>query len=426
MSVELMDKCKLFEKAFTRKRSLSFVNLTVFITNFVKKSLQLELYCFANFIKVPSITKQAFSKARQKLSPEVFKLLNDKLISSFYTDNEVRIFKGLRVLAIDSSTLKLPKDSKIREEFGPYEDRVSVPLARISLMYDVLNNITLHSVMNHYQSNDHDMAFEHINQLKPASKQTFEDLITCDRGYPSLGLLFLLNDKKKHFLIRISSTFLRQIKERLKLNIEDEILTIKAFDKTRAAFNHRLNHYLPNLPKDTTMQVRFLSFDLPNGQKEYLLTSLLNPEEFSKDVIFKLYGLRWNIEENYKFYKNIAEIQNFSGKSKIAVEQEFFGTVFACNMAALLMLEAEDELAAESKKELKYEYKINRKMLVGTIKNNIIDILMGNQNLNEYCEKLKAQIKRNLIPIRPGRSYERYLPKWGKNMIDRVINRRAL
>ena len=61
LSIELLEKCKINKQDFTRKRSLTFVNLTIFIINFVKRSLQLELYSFADFFNVQSVTKQAFS-----------------------------------------------------------------------------------------------------------------------------------------------------------------------------------------------------------------------------------------------------------------------------------------------------------------------------------------------------------------------------
>ena len=69
----------------------------------------------------------------------------------------------------------------------------------------------------------------------------------------------------------------------------------------------------------------------------------MDQNKFSSNDIFSLYHLRWNIEENYKFYKNIAKIENFSGRSKTAIEQDFYATIFACNVSALLMSEAQEE-----------------------------------------------------------------------------------
>ena len=423
LSAALLKCCRLQETDFTRNRSLSFVNLTVFIINFVKKSLQIELYNFADFFDIRSVTKQAFSKARKKLSPMVFVLLNQKLIEEFYTDNTIQTFKGLRLLAIDGSTLRLPNYPELSEQYGTNPANSKLPLAKISIMYDILNHVSLHGTIDCYHASERDLAIEHINELPQENDahQSFEDLLIFDRGYPSTGLLFLLHDLKKQFLMRIQGNFLAETNAVIKSGAHDSVITIAAFSKTKK-LNLRLKEYLPNLPYNATMPIRVLVFDLGNGQKEYIITSLLDQNLFSYDDIFTMYGMRWNIEEGYKFYKNILEIENFSGKSKIAIEQDFYATVFAGNISALLMLEAQEEIEENfAEKPLKYKYKINRNILIGTIKNEIIDILMGQQDLNKYCEKLKKRIKRNLVPIRPGRKFSRIFKR-----IRGTIDRRAL
>lgn len=413
LSIELLEKCKINKQDFTRKRSLTFVNLTIFIINFVKRSLQLELYSFADFFNVQSVTKQAFSKARKKLSPMIFTLLNQKLLEEFYSDNVIKTFKKLRLLAIDGSTLRLPQDETLRDQYGTASDNSNIPMARTSILFDILNNITIHGIINDYRSSERDMAIEHIEHLLKTNNlnQSFEDLLLFDRGYPSIGLLFILNNAKKQFLMRVQKFFFAETNAVINSGLCDSIVTISRTGKTRDS-KAQLDNYLPNLEHDATLQIRFLIFDLDNGQKEYIITSLVDQEQFSYTDIFTLYGMRWNIEESYKLYKNIAEIENFSGKSQVAIEQDFYATIFSCNISALLMSEAQDEIEAEIKEKsqqtiYKYKYKINRNILIGTIKNEIMDILIGDNDLNEYCEKLKARIKKNLIAICPGRQFSR-------------------
>jgi hypothetical protein len=424
LSSELRENCKLQQQDFTRNRSLTFTNLTVFIINFVKKSLQLELYSFADFFNISSVSKQAFSKARKKLSPMVFTLLNRKLLEEFYTDNEFKTFKGFRVLAIDGSTLRLPHNVELYDFYGSDYHESSVPLAKISTIFDVLNHITLHSLIRNNIASERDMAADHIKYLSQinAPNQPFEDLLIFDRGYPSLGLLFTLKTEKKHFLARIQKSFFCETNAAIQSGSHDSIITISLSGK-KIQKNIPLNECLFNLSPDETIQIRLLILDLPNGQKEYIITSLMDQEKFKSSDVFFLYGLRWNIEENYKIYKNIAEIENFSGKSKIAIEQDFYATIFSCNISSLVMLEAQEEVEIELKKDQsekmpKYQYKVNRNILIGTIKNEIMDVLLSDQDLGEYCEKLKNRIKKNLIPIVPGRQFPRIFKK-RRSKIDR-------
>jgi hypothetical protein len=423
----LLKICRINENDFTRDRKLTFGRLVTFIINLTRSSLQVELYNFADFLGEPSSTKQAFSKARKKLSAMVFKLLNQKLIIETYSNNIVKTFKGLRVLAIDGSTARLPVSQELCEAYGKHVSSKNMPLAKTSMIFDVLNKITLHASINSYNSDERSLAFEHIFELEKQNKDIVEkafdnDLVLFDRGYPSLPLMFFLQSRKKEFLTRIFYHFLAETDAIIKSGLRDSVITIPAFKKDRNK-NPRFDQYLPGLDKNAELQVRILVFQLKNGDQEIVATSLIDQNKFSYEEIFNLYALRWNIEEEYKFHKSIAEIENFSGKSKLAIEQDFFATIFTCNVCSLLMQEAQDELEQNSKKELKYEYKVNRNILVGIVKNEIIDVFLSARDLDEYCETLKARIKKNLVPIRPNRIFPRIFKIITGN--GKTIDRRA-
>ena len=99
-SKELFKIGKFKAENFSRNRVLSFNKVTLFIINLIRKSLQLELNNFTNINGLKDVTKQAFSKARRKLNPIVFKLLNNKLVSEFYTNNEFLWHKPLHCLIL--------------------------------------------------------------------------------------------------------------------------------------------------------------------------------------------------------------------------------------------------------------------------------------------------------------------------------------
>ncbi len=351
-------------------------------------------------------------------------------MEEFYSENEVKTFHGFRIFAIDGTTIRLPSDKELYKEYGYDEANKSVPLARGSLLYDVLNHMTLHACLKPLKTGERSMAFEHIDELIKQDKLNVEtnfenDLLIFDRGYPSIPLMFYLNIHKKHFLMRAQKHFLSEVNSVLNSDQKDVVITIPAFKKGRD-ISPDFPKYLPFLDKDACLKLRVLVFDLPGGQPEILITSLVDKTKFSAEDLFKLYGFRWGEEEEYKFKKCITEIENFSGRSKLAVEQDFFATIFSCNLYALLMNEVEAELiqeraADEAREDLKYEYKVNRNVLVGIIKNEIIDVFLSNCDLYEYCEKLKKRIKKNLVPIRPDRKFPR-----NHKRVKNKINRRAL
>ena len=162
LSNELLERGRLNGVFFTRNRVFSFKKLVLFIINLARKSLQLELYDFAETTNSKEATKQAFSKARRKLDPIVFKLLNEKLVREFYTDNEFKTFKGFRLLLVDGAKIQLPSSSDIINSYGTSGNLAHkwLPMAQASTLFDALNKITINSVISPNNTSEKNQALE--------------------------------------------------------------------------------------------------------------------------------------------------------------------------------------------------------------------------------------------------------------------------
>ena len=75
------------------------------------------------------------------------------LKSIFYKDKEYETYKGFRVLAIDGSITTLPNTTDVKKEFNPMkvkcqikEFQKDVSQARVSCLFDVLNNISIDAI----------------------------------------------------------------------------------------------------------------------------------------------------------------------------------------------------------------------------------------------------------------------------------------
>lgn len=407
---ELKTLCTFNKQHFIRKRILTFPVLVTYIINLIRKSLQVEISSFCSFLDFSDVSKQAFSQARKKLSSEVFTVLNKKFITEFYTNNIYKQFKGLRLLAVDGSTIRLPESEELYEKFGAHPRKGSVPLAQTSVLYDVLNHVTLHATLQPYGTPEKSMALEHFVELDALNgnclETFFQDLLIFDRGYLSHFLMYYLKSKNKHFLARAYKNF-SDINRAVDSGIQDIIIDIP-LTKDKLRLMPDFQQYLPDL-KEKNIKVRVSVYLLPNGEQEILVSSLINQSMFTYNDIFNLYAKRWNIEEHYKLYKCVTNIENFSGKSPLIIKQDFYATVLTCNIALILAQEAQDEVEALSatNKQTKYMYKINRNILIGTIKNEILILILGDHDITLYCEKLKRRFKRSLVAIRPNRRYPR-------------------
>ena len=66
------------------------------------------------------VTAQAFSKARSKLKPEVFERLNQVLQQQIDRLGLRQTWRGLRVFAVDGSTVHLPLEPAMTRFFGSH------------------------------------------------------------------------------------------------------------------------------------------------------------------------------------------------------------------------------------------------------------------------------------------------------------------
>lgn len=364
---------------------------------------------FSSFLP-KDVSKAAITKARAKLSPEAFIGVNQVLVKEFYTDNKTKNFYGFTLIAIDGSLIEMPLNSpKITEKYGTTSNQTDCkkPMARSSSVLDVLNGITLNAILAPYGASERDLATQHIKNIVELNlQQPF--LLLLDRGYPSLELIIYLTMMGINFVMRSNTQFLKEINDTIASGKKDTIVELSA-SKLKGEAWENLKALFPSLTKKTCFSLRVLLIELSTGEIEVLLTSLLNKKIYSHKIFKDLYFKRWNIEEEYDFKKNSIEIENFSGKSCIAVEQDFHATILVGNVHALLAYEAQNEMGSEMiGNPTKYQYKINRNVSIAILKNSFIEVLIDPEiSLSSYCNRVKLLMKRNLIPIRPGRNYSR-------------------
>lgn len=383
------------------------------------KTLQVELARFFKVLKGQSsevrVSKQAFSQARQKLSEQSFLLLGERLLDEFYTDNSYRTWNGYRLIGIDGSTVQLPDSEEIREEFGVVSNqyRAVMPMARISVAYDVENELGIDAIIAPYRSGERDLALQHLDVIEAFDRRTEGrrghdgDLLLFDMGYPALYFIALVILAGKDVLIRTSDAFLKEVQEAIDSGVDDQIIRIPIQTPSRP-LPPKLKARKPEIDPDWVLSLRVLTIYLEDGTVEYLLTTLLDTEKFPSEVFQGLYAKRWGSETNYDVLKNILEIENFTGKSVLSVRQDFYATVLTNNIQGLIQWELQEEIEVDNRsKTRKYRYTLNKNVSIGLLKDTLITLILEGGDLHSFYRRLKRQMKRNVVPIRPGRRFSR-------------------
>ena len=205
-----MQQARRSERDFTRERALPLQRLVPLLLNFRKGTNRDELEQFFETItddptSVTPVSEAAFCRARQKLKPEALVTLNNVLLDSANQQIAQQRWRGLRVLAVDGSTGRLPDFLAIEEYFGKPSGS-GVPLARFSRLFDVLNDQILHADMVPYATGERELAAEYLLYSSP------DDLFLYDRGYPAFWLFAFHAQEQRHYCARVRHDFHSEVK----------------------------------------------------------------------------------------------------------------------------------------------------------------------------------------------------------------------
>jgi hypothetical protein len=387
-SAEFKEQAKKRKEDFTRERKMAFKRLIFFMPSMIKESTQnaLERF-FAMNGEDTFMTQQAFSLARQKIKWEAFREMLEFTVATYYKINEILRWNGYRLSAVDGSKPALPNDKPLLAYFGGGGANKGSPTAQGSMLYDLLNDVVMHALIDPLKTDERAQAREHIKHLQGlASFEGGKELVIFDRGYPSKDLIQELMDKKIDCLMRVRTKFSTAIDA---LGPGDHQI--------------ELEHGKKRIP------VRVIKLVLDSKETETLITSLTGTRYSVEDFKW-LYFKRWPIETKYDVIKKKLEIENFSGRLVDNIRQDFYATMTLANIAADFYREAQADVQTEQeRKENKYQYQINVNHEIGVLKDRLVKTLIEDDDKKRGAmfDEILALLKKRLIPIRPNRSLPR-------------------
>jgi hypothetical protein len=373
----------------------------------MKTSLQRDLDKFFKSVNqsdfnIRAVTKGAFSTARSKLNPEAFKRLNTVAVDTFYREAEHYLWGGHRVLAVDGSRLVLPNHRSVKEAFGehgfgPKADSLR-SLATCSMLYDVFNKVTIDSQIASFSVSERALLKLHLSHVKQG------DLLLLDRGYQSFWLLFLLQARGIDYCVRLNEDGMHQVKEFIGSQAKEQIVRFTLPWKDRG----QLADYPDYQAKGKEISCRLITVDLGNGKQEILCTSLLDTERYPQEEFEELYHYRWDEEEAYKLLKCRIELEDFSGKTAIAVQQDFYAKIFLMSLCAIYAHPIDEKVKAEyqADENRKHGQKINRTNALSMTQDILVATFLRQQFV-KAIQAFDAVVQKTREIIRPGRSVAR-------------------
>jgi Transposase DDE domain len=376
------------EAMFTRLRCLPFALVLILVLRKSVKSLQCIVNESMGSLDLDTVSASAYSQARYKLKHTAFIELNQKaIVDVLYQDGDYKKYWGMRILAVDGSKIRLPNTKDICDAFGTIaysqgegsEVQGEHPYALASVLYDVLNRVSIDAVLARADAYEVDLAIAHLAYTRP------NDLLLVDRNYPSYRMLAACLQSGREVVARCSAASFSMARQMLKGEGADSqtvILTpcAKQLPMIRAA----------GLPE--TLTVRFIRVLLSTGEFEVLVTSLVDEVLYPTPDFLELYGLRWGIETLYGLVKTRLNLENFTGLGVEAVKQDFYATLYLSGLESILTGTAQALLDA---KDTQHPQKVNRAVSFNALKTQAFALLMGGLATDVVIQKLTALFLQN-------------------------------
>lgn len=406
---------------FTRQRQLTFPKVIGLLLQKTVRSIQLHLHAFfaALGLEGTTVGASAWCEARQKLRHTAFLELNEKaIVDVLYRSPPPSVapprrWKGWRLIAIDSSLIRLPNRPKLGETFGWVEcsnqqgEVGRYAQARLSVLTDVLNRIGLHALLVPWQRGERDVALEQLGQLRA------DDLSLMDRGFAAYELWAQFIVRQRFFVCRCPTSSFAVVNQLFAENREGR--SVVAILQPCAG--KLVGVRAAGLPKAIT--VRFVTVRLATGELEVLATNLLDEQLYPTEELGQLYHCRWGIETFYGLLKSRLDLEHFTGLSVEAVQQDVFATIFLSNLESILTQPAQERLQAKSE-TFQHRQQVNRAVSFHALKAQIFHLLLSDQPLEQVLPQLHRLFLANPVACRPQRQIPRLKPSaWRSDHFQR-------
>lgn len=369
------------------------------ITRLCKKTLSVELEQFFEEMGVNmTCSVSAFSQQRHKLNASFFYCWNSVLCYYFYLlyGNSVKKWKGYRVMAVDGSTISLTNTPSLNAYFGGQRNQgCSFTVGKTLYCYDVLNELIVHSWLGPYRYGEVPAAYRQTEWLED------DMLMIYDRNFCSYKMmaLHLWQEKEIKFVIRAKENLLL-IQSFIASGQSSAVVQMRP--TAEAIKELRQSGYI--VTKETLLMIRLVRVELGDSI-EVLATNLWEEEGHSASEFKDIYFMRWGIETNISFQKNVQQLESFSGLRVNTVLQDFYATVFMSNLHTLLIKEAQQTIDKKSCIK-KYPMRVNKNKTFGKLKKRLVSLFF-NKNPIAILQYLHDHFIKHDLPVRKGRSFER-------------------
>jgi hypothetical protein len=227
-----------------------------------------------------------------------------------------RLVPGMPVIAVDGSTLHVPRSRSLCKAFPISTDELGrelyhYPQAQLVSTWDVERRIPLSWRVTSKQVGEREALLDQLEELPERS------VLLMDRGYPARDVLGAIVASGRHAVMRMVSSEAaswREVADFIASGVRSAIVPVRIRQGKTT--------------KTVDMRLVLRSFDRgrphrgETRQTMVVLSTITDRTLISDDGIIDLYHQRWGIETIHRELKGLAAIERWHGTTKLLINQE--------------------------------------------------------------------------------------------------------
>lgn len=392
----------------SRHNKIDLADICKFLMQPRTETMNVESRVFLELInKQTDVTKEDIIERRSDLNPEAFRNFNLKLSSKVYSGSLPRINADRLIMAFDGSMISLQQTKGLMAEFGGHPGKtasgVGSPLSRSEFLVDTETECIIDAEFGKFRSDEGSMAISIMDRL-PKIILERHPVALFDRKYCGFRTVYAAMRNGIDFIIRVKRNFSKKTDDFIKSGKKTDDIEISPTSQSVRRHLKRYPHEAFGGPVTVHMCRAY------DGSEPVILMSSipLEPEQGAA-----IYALRWKAESVIDNYKNLFQVEIFSGNRPLVVRQDFYSRLIPYNFfylflhaATMSCLKSEEEKESEHPKKLKYAYRLNANASLHRFKEVFPRLCYPNSDESLSLNLIKFMTKFH-EPIRPNRHLNR-------------------
>jgi putative transposase len=240
------------------------------------------------------------------------------------------LWKGLHPKLVDGFTFTLPDTPENQEVFpqiGAQQPGVGLPIARVCAVISLATACVCDLAIGPYEGKE-----TGETALLRERLETFDenDVVVFDRYYGSFMMLALLRQRGLHVCTRLHQLRHSDFRRGRRLGPGDHLITWTRPQRPRWMSQEQYDQ----IPETLTLREVKFEVKVPGCRTESLtiITTLTDPQAYSREDLAELYGFRWNVELDIRQIKQTLHLDHVRCKTPEMVRRELWVTVLAYNL----------------------------------------------------------------------------------------------